>query len=235
MRRRLLLSLVVLLFAASAAKGVHASTDCERWFIAYKSSLAQTKAAKQLRIAKHRVRGYVHRKLATYRKPKPTGKPRVLAAHARRPKMSREEMLRHFNLACGEFPDNLPAQVLQAEKVAPDFLSGRPLLSDVAQEDVPNEGLLPPSSPGNSGWSNPFNGGVPPFLGGGGGGGGGNPGGSGPGGPGNPGGPGSPGNPPGGDNPPPVIPPVPEPSSVVLLLTGIAGAAGIVRRRLRQS
>jgi len=231
--RRLLLSLVILLFAASAAKGVHASTDCERWFIAYKSSLAQTKAAKQLRIAKHRVRGYVHRKLATYRKPRPTGKPRVLAAHARRPKMSREEMLRHFNLACGELPDSLPAQVLLAEEVAPDFLSSRPLHSDVAQADVPNEGLLLPSSPGNTGFSNPFNGGVPPvFGGGGGGGGGGNPGG--PGSPGNPGNPGNPGDPPGGDNPPPVIPPVPEPSSVVLLLTGIAGAAGIVRSRIRR-
>jgi len=228
--RRLLLSLVILLFAASAAKGVHASTDCERWFIAYKSSLAQTKAAKQLRVVKHRVRGYVHRKLATYRKPKPTGKPRVLAAHARRPKMSREEMLRHFNIACGELPDSLPAQVLQAQEVAPDFLSGRPLHSDVAPVDVPNEGLLPPSSPTNSGWSNPFNGGVPPVFGGGGG----NPGGSGPGGPGSPGLPGNPGLP-GGDNPPPVIPPVPEPSSIVLLLTGIAGAAGVVRSRIRRS
>jgi hypothetical protein len=229
--RRLLLSLVILLIAASAATGVHASTDCERWFIAYKNTLAQTKAAKQLAAAKHRARGYVHRKLATYRKPRPTGKPRVLAAHARRPRMSREEMLRRFNLACGELPDNLPAQVLQAEEVAPDFLSSRPLHSDVTPADVPNDGLitsneLPPFTPGNSGWSNPFNGGVPPVFGGGGGGG--NPGSPGSGNPGNP------GNPGGGD-PPPVISPVPEPSSIMLLLTGIAGAAGMVRRRIRQS
>jgi hypothetical protein len=217
--RRFLLSLVLVFAAATAATGVHASTDCERWFIAYKNSLAQTKAAKQLRVAKHRVHAYVHRKLAAYKKP--TGKPKVLPARAaRRPKMSREEMLRRFNLACGELPENSPStQTLQSEELLPDFLSSPH--PDIPLEDGPGTGLiasnvLPPYTPGESGWPNPGGGGPPGFGGGFGGG----------------------GTTPSGPTPnvpnvpdPPIVTLVPEPSSVVFLLTGIAGAAGVVRRR----
>jgi len=213
--RRFLLSLVIIFAAATAATGVHASTDCERWFIAYKHSLAQTKAAKQLRVAKHRVHAYMHRKLAAYKKP--TGKPKVLHARARRPKMSREEMLRRFNLACGELPEKSPStQTLQSEELLPAFLSSPH--PDIPLEDGPGTGLiasneLPPYTPGES-WPG---GGAPPGFGGGFGGGGTTP--SGP----------TPNVPNVPD--PPVVTPVPEPSSVVFLLTGIAGAAGVMRRR----
>src|SRR5271168_4530671 len=103
--RRLGLVLLIVLFVTGSATGVHASTDCERWFTTYKCELAKSAAAKRLEAAKARAKRYARRKLAAYvPKPKPVTKP--LAAHHRKPGMSREEMLHHFNLACGVLPED---------------------------------------------------------------------------------------------------------------------------------
>jgi len=226
--RRLLLFLAVFLVVASAATGVHASTDCERWFIAYKNSIAQaqTATAKHLVAAKHRVHRYVHRKLAALQKPKPANKPKVLDARFQRPKMTREEALRRFNLACGDLPEVLPIvpqQIVQAEVPKPDYLA---LHSEMPTEGPAGESLLaknvvPSSLGGGNEWGQ--SGSYPPGFGGVGGGG-------------LPPGKSNPNNPPGGNPPtdppiPPPVPPVPEPGSIVLMLTGIASAAGVARRR----
>lgn len=211
--RRFLLFLAVFLVVASAASGVRASTDCERWFIAYKNSLAQSNAAKHLAAVKHRARRYVHRKLAALKKPKPENKPKVLRAGFVRPKMTREEALRRFNLACGDLPpENMLTTQMLEEKPKPDYLA---LHGDIPLENAPTKGLiaanvLPPYS---SGGGSPFI----PGLGGGFGGGG-----TAPGGPGQ--------IPPPTDGPPPVST-VPEPGNIVLMLTGIVGAGGVARRR----
>ncbi len=129
--RRLLLCLVLFFVAASAATGVHASTDCERWFIAYKNSLANAKAVKKLQAAKHRMRSYIHQKLATAQKPKPANQPKLVRTHMR-PKMSRAEMLRRFNLACGDLPETSAApQQVATEDLAPGFLSRTTTHSDM--------------------------------------------------------------------------------------------------------
>jgi hypothetical protein len=223
--RRLLLCLVLFFIAASAATGVHASTDCERWFIAYKNSLAKAKAVKKLQAAKHRMRRYVHKKLATAQKP--ADKPKLVRTHMR-PRMSRAEMLRRFNLACGELPEESAApQQVATEELAPDFFPRNTTHSDMPLEDTPGTGLIaendsPPYSPGGSGgWPGPPSGGIPPGFGGGFGGGGTTP-----------SYPGTPGTP--IDPVTPVTPAVPEPSSIVLLLTGAAGAAGMIRRRIQR-
>ncbi len=229
--RRFLLYLAVFLVVASAATGVHASTDCERWFIAYKNSLAHTAAGKHLVAAKHRVHRYVHRKLAALHKPKPQNKPPLLPARFQRPKMTREEALRRFNLACGELPEDMPlTQLVQGEEPKPDYLAN-PLHGDMPLDkpgDVSNlaKNVVPSTPPGGGdGWA-PI-GSYPPGFGGGFGGGGN------PSKPHSPGTPGTPGTQTGGGNPPdpPTVPSVPEPGSIVLMLTGVAGAAGVVRRR----
>jgi hypothetical protein len=227
--RRFLLFLAVFLVVASAATGVRASTDCERWFIAYKNSLAQTAAAKHLIAAKHRAHRYVHRKLAVLHRPKPANKPRMLPARFPRPKMTREEVLRRFNLACGDLPEDMPTgELIPEEPAAPNYLAnplhGEMPLERVADGALVAENVLPPPIPGGGeGWGS--GGGYPPGFGGFGGGygGGGTP-------PGSPT-PNSPGNPPVVPPDPPPVSTVPEPGSIVMVLTGIAGATGMVRRR----
>lgn len=231
--RRLLPCLVVLFIAATAATGVRASTDCERWFAEYKNALAHTKPAKQLRAANHRVRRYVHSKLAAFHKPKPARIPKVLHARVRRPKMTREEMMRHFNLACGDLPEDSPStQMLQSELLPPEFFSARPLGGDIALDDGAGQrGLIasnvPPSyTPGENSPGNTPSYGFTPGYGGGFG-----------------GGALSPRQPTPGATLPdqpgspvaeqPVVTHVPEPSSVLFVLTGLGGAAGMVRRRLQ--
>ncbi|HTF45608.1 MAG TPA: PEP-CTERM sorting domain-containing protein [Terriglobales bacterium] len=229
--RRFLLFLAVFLVVASAATGVHASTDCERWFIAYKNSLAQTSAAKHLIAAKHRAHRYVHRRLAAFHAPKPANKPKVLPARFQRPKMTGEEALRRFNLACGDMPEDGPTtEMVHENPPKPDYLADN-LHRDVPLEKPVEGGVIAenvmPSLPpgGGGGWGS--GGGNPPGIGGGFGGfgGGGTP-------PGTPT-PHTPGTPTSGNPPPdaPPVSPVPEPGSIVLLLTGVAGAAGVVRRR----
>ena len=103
MRRLLQILLLVFLVTASAT-GVRASTDCEKWFIAYKQQLAHTKSMQRIQAAKIRAKRYAQRKLAGYVKPKPAVHKPKLVHVSHRPPMSREETLRHFNLACGVLP-----------------------------------------------------------------------------------------------------------------------------------
>ena len=230
----LLLAILLVGFSAATATGMQASTQCEKWLQGYKTSLAQAKTARRLAAAKRRAK----QKLAGYVAPKP--KPKLLPTHAHRPRLSREEMLRKFEVACGELPDTpAPENQLASNDVKPFVLPERSWPGEDGVDLAPSDetGFLPNlDSPvytisNNDGPSN--NGG--PYDGGPGGGG---PGYGGPGG-GHPRG-GSLSNPP-PDNPPPGSPgttgtPVavtPEPGSIVLMLTGMAGAAGIIRRRFQ--
>lgn len=221
--RRLLQFALLVLFVTASTTGIRASTDCERWFIAYKQQLAHAKSIQRIEAARRRARMYARHKLASYTKPKSPVHP-----HPHRRPMSREETLRHFNLACGVLPEESPDQPLIAEeKPAPfvpiepadDFLSsdddGTEIASYVTPPYVP-PGFGPPAESGPPLY-------YPPI--------GGAPGGPSPHIPNNP----PPNNPP-PNNPPPNNPPpvVPEPGSIVLVLTGTIAAAGALRRRFRE-
>ncbi|WP_035347301.1 PEP-CTERM sorting domain-containing protein [Edaphobacter aggregans] len=229
--RRVVFALVILLVCASAGVRVHASTECERWIAEYRNDLAHSNAVKRANAARHRLHRYVHRKIAALTHPKPTPKPYVLPAH-RRPPMSREEMLRKFELACGDLPEDTPALGDLPQDPMPAFLAYRKPDEMPLESDSPGFLALaaPPSYAGGGvGYPTGGYGGVyPPGFGG------------------FPGGGGTHGqtpfNPPatgtGGDNPPPPPPPpptaeAPEPGSLVLMATGLAGVAGAIRRRLR--
>jgi hypothetical protein len=285
--RRLLPFLLLVVLVSATATGIHASTDCERWFLAYKQELAHAKAVQRIEAAKRRARLYAKRKMAGYVAPKP--KPPVAPhPHPHKSPMSREEILRHFTLACGVLPEESQDVTQVSEETPEDFQPERPLDEQLGLIPQPDGELIamddgpPPMGYSMDGGSPtggppiyyPGFGGVP---GGGGGGGtpppgssapgtppgGGTPTGGGgtppPGGGGTPppggGGTPPPDNggpplgppPPGGGAPPPdnggpplgppppgggTTPVVPEPSSYVLMLTGLAGAVGVVRNRL---
>jgi hypothetical protein len=264
--RRLVYLLILVLAVGASATGVSASTDCERWFAAYRSELAHSQSLQRLAAAKRRARRYAQRKLAGYVKPKPA----VTVPHG--PRMTPRESLHKVELACGVLPESSPEQPLLAEEehgefipevAPPDELGILPGFDGPPGTILPEEappppvfseappappvggapvfispfttplggGKTPPPTGGSGGTPPPTGGGGTPPPGGGPGGGtpppGGGPGGGTPP-PGGGGGIPPPGG--GGETPPPVVP---EPSSIVLLLTGAVGAAGVVRRRFK--
>jgi hypothetical protein len=237
MRRKPILLLLIILLVATSATGVNASTDCQRWITAYKTELAHNRAVKKMQAAHARVRRYAKRKMANYI-PKPAG-PKLVRAHAVRPRYTRQQMLERFNLLCGDLPGTgkVADKMLQGtmtpvefaadrEAYVPEELASLEVPETIGSVDGPGDAPTGTNPPGSS----PFFGNQPPIVGGGGGGDkGDNPGGTG----GTDGGTG--GGTGGGSTPPPVDPPapVPEPQSIVLVLTGVAGAAGAIRRRLK--
>jgi len=210
--RRLLQFLLLAIFIAASTTSAHATTDCEKWFIAYKQQLEHTKSVQRVEAARRRARAYAKRKLAGYVKPKPVAHPRPRVAR-RRP-MSPEETLRHFNMACGVLPEESKDQPLVSEETPPEFA---PHLKDFMPTDPEGDGtpiasyVPPPYVP--PGFGPPPESGPPIYY----------PPGGGTGGNTSPGPPG-----------PPVPPAVPEPGTFVLMLTGLAGAAGAAKRRFRK-
>jgi hypothetical protein len=218
MRRRMLLLLMIVLLITGSATGVRASTDCQRWFIAYKKQLLQSQTAKRIHAAKLRARRYARMKLAGYVKPKPVARPHH-HRRPRRPTMTRAELLRRLDLACGILPERESDQPIISEEIPREF-SSHPLLEDDILPVSDSDGgqlayVIPPQLPLTGQDYNyprppinwPPTGGFPgfpvfpPIV---------------------------PPTPPG-----PPVTPVPEPENIVLLLTGLIGAAGVVRRRIK--
>ena len=215
--RRILFLLFVLMIVASASKGL-ASTDCERWLAEYKKELAHKASVQRALNARQRARSYARKKVAHLIAPAGTPIPHVIRASSTRPHLTPAQMLKRFDLLCGDLPVEPTNQVLDGRMAPDEFISevsmGGPVETESPSAD---EGLIatedqPPYVPPAAGttpasgqplW--PVYGPIPTgggFL---------------------------PPSPP----PPSPIPAVPEPGSIVLLLTGAAGGAGSIWRRHR--
>lgn len=216
--------LFLLLGAVSIQTVSAASTDCDRWLREYKQALADSQPVKTLVAAKKRARSVV-----------PNKTPVVASSpvhHIRTPKLSPQEMLRRFHILCGDLPpDNEVGLVPQTPL---QMLVPRSLDVPVTDLMAPPVVAAPPTTGGTPTQiglvATPPLGVVPPVI-------------SVPATPSQPGSPSGPTAPPSGDLPPtspitpvppdtPVTPaPVPEPSSLVLLLTGFAGLATLGFKR----
>ena len=239
--RRLLLVSFVLLVSASAITGVRleALSDCQRWIAEYRDAVAHSPAVQRAKAAGHRL----HRKVTASLKPKT----RVIPVGYIHPKMTRQEALRAMEFACGDMTPLVPGITQVAENDTPTFFpptADTPVEVDPASMATPS--LVP--EPPNGEQISTFPPVTPSFPGVGGGsfpGGGGNPGIGGlpvvtplppPGKPDQPSGPDlplppppTPGIPVSTDQPPTAV--TPEPGTLLLLATGLVGAATIIRRR----
>jgi hypothetical protein len=220
--RRLSYLVLLVLFVSISATCVNASTDCERWFAAYRAELAHSRSLQRIAAAKRRAKLYANRQIAQIQP-----KPKVVLAKG--PRMTRKQTLHHFDLACGVLPEDAVDEPVIAEETTPPFIEhplndGIDLLPAgfgdmIAENDVPptpfTEGGIPGGSSGGGPpiYTPPYTGGIT-----------------------SPGS-GTPGTgttvPPTTPITPPVTPAVPEPASFVLLLTGMAGAAGAFRQRFK--
>ncbi len=213
--RRLMFLLIVFTMIATASKSL-ASTDCEKWLAEYKQDLAHKPSVQRALDARRRARNYAKSRVARLIAPAAAPKPHPVRVSSTRPHLTPTQMLKRFDLLCGELPVEPTNQVLDGRMAPDEFISemsmGGPVDSEIlpandtllANEDMPP--YVPSGSAPNGATTLPF---FPVY-----------------------------GPVPSGGGfaapPPAVLPPVssvPEPSSIVLMLTGAAGAAGSFLRR----
>ena len=222
--RRSLLALLVFVSIGICATGVHAAqTDCQRWWTEYREAMSHAPAIHRIRHVRHRVHHAAKKRLAALVHPRLHPAPKVLPARQRL-HPTRKEIRHAFDFACGELPETDDVELLDLGRPE-DFISELELPGQAVDTIASATGPIAmnelPQYPGTGGNLPPGIATPPvfaPIT---------NPGGVLPGVPTLPNTPSTPGT--------PVAPesPVPEPGSIALVLTGVLGALGTVRRRLR--
>lgn len=140
MRKPLLLLLTFALIVTTA-RGVSASTDCQRWLADYKKALADKTSAQKLLAAKHRARAYAHRKLVQLTTPA-TPHPAPTRVSSIRPHLTPAQMLKKFDLLCGELPVDPAPQVLDARMSPDEFVSEVAMGGPVDLDALPGDDTL---------------------------------------------------------------------------------------------
>jgi len=207
MRNRILVTAVLMVaIGGGAAESVATSPECERWIADYRQKLAQSHPVRAVEKQNGRLKKYVHRQIAVLtHKPKGTRQPST--RDPLRPRFSPAEMVKRFQVLCGDLP---PVQT--AQMVPPVAIPTPPITPRAMSRTTTPEGFTPTggsNSPSLPGGSTPPGGGEapppPPVL--------------------------TPPSGGGGGTPP--VPPVPEPSTFALLFIGSISSAGwlMLRRK----
>jgi len=120
--RRLIYLFLLAAFVSASVSSVNASTDCQRWFVAYRQQLAHSQHLQRVAAVRRRAQLYARRKLAGFLRPTPKRRP----AAAGHPRMTRKQALRHLEIACGVLPEPEGEMPMMAEETPAEFSGAAP-------------------------------------------------------------------------------------------------------------
>jgi len=206
--RRLLIFALILTVSLGIAREVSASTDCSQWIAEYRQKLEDSQRVHKLLQASHRVHTYLKHKVTTRPKVGPTLVKTGVQLRFRRPKMTSVEMLKRFSIVCGDLTEEQPTSPLLPLLEPVSFTLAQPTFSppEDLTSPVPSGLPLPPALLSSS---PPGDSPMPPIL--------------------------SSGLPPGEPGNPTTVPPVPEPSTLLLVGSGASALIGRVIRSRRST
>ncbi len=168
MRNRALVTAVVLFaVGGGCAESIATSPECERWISDYRQKLAESRPVQEVVTQHHALKRYVHRQIsqATH---KPTLQRVAMQRDPLRPSLTPQQMVRRFQVLCGDLPPTETAQLVPPMASSP--LPATPLRVTSAP-DAPGistpttflaSGSRGPVFPGGFGPSSPSGGGTPP-------------------------------------------------------------------------
>lgn len=111
MRNPALITAVLFIAVGGCAESISNSPECERWIADYSHKLAESQPVQEITRQKRTIKQYVHRTIGTV-SPKPKMVRTVSPIDPLRPGLTPKQMMRRFQVLCGDLPPVATAMLL---------------------------------------------------------------------------------------------------------------------------